>query len=242
MTGDEYKKYTLQARRGIKGEAFFESLVCEYSIPHHVVGPKDVGIDYFCEWVHGDRPTGVLYAVQVKTFSEKTAKPKFVCIEKKLNGLEKYKIHNSNLKVEEKTRRYWQGLGIPVYLFAVVLSATDDGEEQLDCYYKRFTPILTEDRPWDEYVYYADFYKVNEGDSFIAFKLPGALGFARDLFFDLVRQCYYKGSIAFPDPCSLGLEQFGEPDVFVGLFRSYKERLCATYSKTTAILKALGYL
>jgi len=140
VTGDEYKKYTLQARRGIKGEAFFESLVCEYSIPHHVVGPKDVGIDYFCEWVHGDRPTGVLYAVQVKTFSEETAKPKFVRIEKKLNGLENYEIRNPNLRVDESTLRYWLGLGIPVYLFAVVQSVTHDehGEkERLDCYYKR---------------------------------------------------------------------------------------------------------
>jgi len=75
MASDDYKKYTIQAKRGIKGEAFFELLVSDYSLPHQVVGPKDIGIDYFCEWVYGDRPTGILYAVQVKTFSEEKAKP-----------------------------------------------------------------------------------------------------------------------------------------------------------------------
>jgi hypothetical protein len=70
MTDRGYKKYTAQAKAGIKGEAFFEALVSDYSLPHHIVGLKDVGIDYICEWVYGDKPTGLLYAVQVKTLSK----------------------------------------------------------------------------------------------------------------------------------------------------------------------------
>ena len=58
MAEKDYKQYTIQAKRGIKGEAYFESLISDYSIPHRVSGPKDVGIDYFCEWVFDDRPTG----------------------------------------------------------------------------------------------------------------------------------------------------------------------------------------
>lgn len=241
MTDDETKQYTLQARRGIKGEAFFEALICDYSIPHHIVGPKDVGIDYFCEWVHGDRPTGVLFAVQVKTFSEETARPKLVGVEEGLNYLEKYEIHNPNLIVEQRTLRYWQGLGVPTYLFAVVQRASDDGGERLDCYYKRFTSILAGDTTPKEYPYYVDFYKVNEGDAFLAFVCPGAFGFARDLFIDHVRWCYYRGMIAYPDPHSLGLEQFAADSVFSDLLSSYEKQVCAAYDRTGAYLKLLGY-
>ncbi|MGH8067350.1 MAG: hypothetical protein ACRERE_19385 [Candidatus Entotheonellia bacterium] len=66
IDNESYKRYTIQAKRWIKGEAFFEALISDYSLPHHIVSPKDVGIDYICEWVYGDRPTGILYAVQVK--------------------------------------------------------------------------------------------------------------------------------------------------------------------------------
>ncbi len=239
MTENDYKKYTLQARRGIKGEAFFESLVCDYSIPHRIVGPKDVGIDYFCEWVHGDKPTGVLYAVQVKTFSEKkTNKPKFVGIEKGYNYLDKYEIHNSNLTIGKETLQYWQGLYIPVYLFAVVQSIVDGGKEQLNCYYKRFTQILTKKK---EYKSYDEFYKVNKGDSFIAFKKNNAYGFARDLLIDYVHLCYHKGSIVYPDPRALGLMQFKADAVFSDLLKTYKKQVCITYDRTKAYLEKLGY-
>lgn len=63
MGNNQYKKYTAQAKAGIKGEAFFEALISDYSLPHHIVGSKDLGIDYICEWVYGDKPTGILYAV-----------------------------------------------------------------------------------------------------------------------------------------------------------------------------------
>jgi len=129
---------------------------------------------------------------------------------------------------------------MPVYLFAVVQSI-DDGQEELDCYYKRFTPILTGDTIPERYAYYADFYKVNEGDSFIAFRHLGAFGFARDLFIDHVRWCYYKGSITYLDPRAIGLSQFGADGLFIDLFESYKERVCSVYDKTRQYLERLGY-
>jgi hypothetical protein len=119
-SGETYKKFTIQAKRGIKGEAFFESLVSDYCIPHHITGPKDVGLDYICEWVWGDRPTGRLFAVQVKTFSEENAKPEHVGFELALNGLETFRIRNEHLKIDDRTLDYWRGLGLPVHLFVVV--------------------------------------------------------------------------------------------------------------------------
>ena len=68
MTDSDYEKYTAQAKAGIKGEAFFEALVSDYSIPHHILGLKDVGIDYLCEWVYGDKPTGILRGSGKDTF------------------------------------------------------------------------------------------------------------------------------------------------------------------------------
>jgi hypothetical protein len=158
MADNEYKKYTIQAKRGVKGEAFFESLVSDYSVPHHIVGPKDMGLDYICEWVYGDRPTGVLFAAQVKTFSEEIAKPRFVEVETGLNGLCKYDIRNPNLRIDDRTLHYWKGFGMPVYLFAVVQRGAEQDEERLDCYYKRFTPILTKDL--GKVDFYSEFYKV----------------------------------------------------------------------------------
>jgi hypothetical protein len=120
MNDDATKKYTVSARTGIRGEAFFESLICNYCLPHHIVGHKDLGIDYICEWVHDDRPTGVLFSVQVKTFHEKSGKPKFVRTENERNGLDEYEIRNPNLNICQKTIHYWKGLGMPAYLFAIV--------------------------------------------------------------------------------------------------------------------------
>jgi len=226
MNNDEYKKYTIQAKRGIKGEAFLESLVSDYCLPHQVVGPKDIGIDYICEWVHGDKPTGILFAVQVKTFSEDTAKPKFIEVDNKLNKLCKYDICNSNLIIDENTLHYWRGLGMPVYLFAIIQRLTDKKEERLDCYYKRFTQILTKEEWPEKSDFYREFYKVNKGNLFIAFKNPviRKYGFARDLFIDHVRCCYCKGSIIYMDPHSVGLKQFPKFALFKDLFQEYKEQ------------------
>jgi len=101
MDEAQHKKYTVQARTGIKGEAFFEALIADYSLPHHIAGSKDIGIDYICEWVYGDKPAGILYAVQVKTFSEKIATPQVIGVESRLNDLGEYRIANSNLTIDD---------------------------------------------------------------------------------------------------------------------------------------------
>jgi hypothetical protein len=239
MDNDSYKKYTIQAKRGIKGEAFFEALISDYCLPHRIASPKDVGIDYICEWVYGDRPTGILYAVQVKTFSEQTSKPQFIEVDKRLNGLWKFRIVNQNLTIDERTLHYWKGLGMPVYLFAVVQSVTSTRKEEvLDCYYKRFTEVLTTRAKQEDF----DFYKVNNRSAFIAFAQPEErrLGFARDLFIDLMRCSYSKGSISYISPRTLGLEQFPEEGaVFGDLFEEYHENILRTYAKTRKFLERI---
>ncbi len=209
--------------------------MCDYCLPHQVVGPKDIGIDYICEWVYGDRPTGFLFIVQVKTFSENTAQPKFRKVNTGLNSLDEYQISNSNLKVDENTLNYWRGLGLPAYLFAVV-----EGKGVLDCYYKRFTPILT----GADYKPYTGFFKVNDGDSFIAFKYPDARseGFARDLFIDHVHWSYHKGAVEYPDPRTIGLNDFKEGGVFVDIFPTYKTQILSVYNKTKQYLEQLGMI
>jgi hypothetical protein len=142
VKSNEYKKFTAQAKAGVKGEAFFESLVSDYSLPHHIVGSKDLGIDYMCEWVYGDTPTGILYAVQVKTLSQQNLAIKELGPDSR-NRLQRYEIKHKLLKVDKKTRRYRRGLGMPVYHFVIVYSEPDSQSGRFDCYYKRFTPMLT---------------------------------------------------------------------------------------------------
>jgi len=235
MTECDHKRYTIQAKAAIKGEAFFEALVSDYSIPHHVVGLKDVGIDYICEWVYGDRPTGILYAVQVKTLSAQRVRPEPLD-RKGLNQLTGYRIIDSHLHIDEKTLQYWRGLGIPVYLFAIVYSELTGGGGQLDCFYRRFTPALTTESTQEQ----EDFYKVNEGTTFLAFadRQSKKHGFARDLFIDLIRCSYHRGSISYMSPRTLGLGQFpGEDAVFSDLFNIYRESILKTYAKTRAFIE-----
>lgn len=234
------KEFTAQAKASIKGEAFFESLVSDYSIPHHIVGLKDVGIDYICEWVYGDRPTGILYAVQVKTFSQPNFSKKYV----KANGLDsrnqldKYRIKHNLLNIRVTTQEYWRGLGIPIYLFVIVCSKTQGHYNTFDCYYKRFTSILTANNKQDgEY-----FYRVNKGTTFLAFadQQDRKGGFARDLFVDLIRCYYSKGLIFYISPQKIGLEQFPEQNaVFKGVINEYRESICNTYKKTKSLLETM---
>ena len=225
----EHKKFTVQAQRCIKGEAFFESLISDHAIPHRVSGPKDVGVDYFCEWVHDDKPTGVLFAVQVKTAVMSDSQIKSLGRDERQNHLNKFKIKNPNFIIDEKTMSYWRGLSLPVYLFIIIISS----ERKLTAYFQRFTGILH--KPGN--ISYADtkdiFYKVSEGNEFLVFgdKQTKSYGFARDLFIDYVRCIYYKGSIAYPNPREIGLAQFPEREnIFPELFRDYEEKLINTYS------------
>ena len=234
----EYKKYTLQARRGIKGEAFFESLISDYCIPHHITGPKDIGIDYICEWVYGDRPTGILFAAQVKTFSGDTTKPEFKRVETGLNNLHRYSIRNQHLKIDERTLLYWQGLGIPVNLF-VVVQGTD---MTMDCYYRRFTNDLTRDSIQANSIAFDElYYKVNDGNRFLAFANfdMRSGGFTRDLFIDYVRLSYHRGSIIHPEPAIFGLGQFEPGTLFQDLFDRYEKEIRSIYEITGRNLEAL---
>ena len=233
----DYKKYTIQAKINIKGEAFFSSLISDYCIPHQITGSKDIGLDYICEWVYNDKPTGVLFAVQIKTFSEDTALPKLLEEKNKYNHLKKYEIKNSNLNVGEKTMFYWKGFGIPVYLFAICLKNKND----IECFYKRFTPILTKTDNFESINYSSDFYMVNNNNEFLAFEDKGKreYGFARDLFIDYTRCNYCKGSISYLNPRSIGLNQFPEDNIFPDLFDEYKEAILRTYEKTKDNLEKL---
>jgi hypothetical protein len=240
MTDSDYKKYTSQAKAAIKGEAFFEALISDYSIPHHVMGLKDVGIDYICEWVYGEKPTGFLYAVQVKTLSFRNVRPIPDGTDHDRSELERFKIKNKYLHVGEKTLQYWRGFGMPVYLFAIIYSEPSGRGEQLDCYYKRFTPVLTTTKTQEE----EHFNKVNDGTTFIAFadKENKSFGFARDLFIDLMRCSYYKGSISYISPITLGLKQFPEGDdtVFEELFEEYRKNVTRAIDLTNKMLKRIN--
>jgi hypothetical protein len=238
MTDGDYKKYTAQAKAAIKGEAFFEALVSDYCIPHRIVGPKDMGIDYICEWVYGDKPTGILFAVQVKTLSARNVRRKCIGPNKGWNELIRYKIASSHLCIDERTLQYWRGLGIPVFLFAIVYAEPIAQGGQLDCYYKRFTPALTTKRKQEE----EDFYKVSDGAAFLAFADPEykRYGFARDLFVDLMRCSYSKGSISYISPRMIGLEQFPKEDaVFGDLFEEYALSILRTYAQTNEFLERI---
>ena len=232
----KYKQYTAQAKAAIKGEAFFESIISDYSIPHHVSGSKDIGIDYFCEWVYGDKPSGILYAVQIKTLSEKNASLKFLGTNKGLNELAKFDIKNQHIHIDENTLEYWHGLGIPVYLFAVIYTDSSDQGEKIDCYYKRFVRVLTTATIQED----ESFYKVNDGATFLAFadQESRRFGFARDLFIDFIRCSYYKGSISYISPRTFGLDQFPEGDaVFGELFDEYRENISKTIEQTKNNIK-----
>ncbi len=233
MAENLYSKFTKQARAGIKGEAFFEALIVEYALPHHIVGSKDLGIDYLCEWVHGDRPTGFLFAVQVKTIARENASLKDLGHIDNRNRLQKFLIKNSQLGIQEKTLQYWRGLGMPIYLFVIVYSALNN---VLDCYYKRFTPELTGGAKEECY------YKVNDGTTFFAFADHDKRkhGFARDLFIDTIRYSYYKGYISYISPRTIGLDEFPEKDaVFGDVIQEYRENVCQTYNKTRIYLDNL---
>ncbi|MCX7428408.1 MAG: DUF4365 domain-containing protein [Planctomycetia bacterium] len=237
---EQYKKSTLQARTGIKGEAFFESLVADYALPHHIVGPKDIGLDFVCEWVCGEKPTGILWAAQVKTRSDIVPRP----AEGRdraddLNRLEQFTIPVSRLGIDGKTLQYWKGLCLPTYLFVVICTeASDHKGERLDCYYRRFTPELTTGK--EEYPNV--FFRVSESSRFLAFanEEHRTGGFARDLFIDYLRCMYYKGSIAYLNPRTLGLGQFPEKDkgvIFGPLFNDYRDQICETYARTKGFLE-----
>jgi hypothetical protein len=116
----------------------------------------------------------------------------------------------------------------------MVAKSINKEDEVLDCYYKRFTEILTAEKMDGEYGYHDKFYKVNEHSSFIAFKdrENGDFGFARDLFYDYVHWSYHKGSITYLDPNVIGLNKSMSDGIFVDMIETYKNKILFTFEKT----------
>ena len=106
----------------------------------------------------------------------------------------------------------------------------------MNCYYKRFTSVLTKGVSQNS----ESFYKANNGTAFNAFANPEKQiqGFARDLFIDVIRWSYFKGSITYLNPRSIGLKQFWESNaVFVDLLKDYRDQVFLTYTNTKGFLE-----
>jgi hypothetical protein len=208
MIDGHYKKYTNQARRGIKGEAFFEALIVEHAIPHRIARQNDLGIDFLCEWTYGDRPCGILFSAQVKSTTTAEIKPQQVSQSNDKNGLEIYTLTGAP-KVDETTINYWKGLGLPAFLFYVV---EDEETGHLDCFVKRYTPLLDDHANEDDKTGSKLFYKVNTATRFRGFADTERkiLGFARDLIVDYARLWYSKGHIVPLTPTQLGFWPFSD--------------------------------
>src|SRR5437588_11171863 len=169
MADVDYKRYAESARRGIKGEAFFESLVVDYAIPHRIARQNDLGVDFLCEWIYRDRPTGILFSAQVKTTTSDLVKCKWV-EQSRLNGLDTYTLSGAP-GVHKRTINYWKGLGLPAFLF-IVIEDTSDGKSRLDCYHKRCTPLLTGSANSDDRNATRAFYHANDEQKFRAYADP----------------------------------------------------------------------
>lgn len=175
------------------------------------------------------------YAVQIKTHSQHNVKLTHLGVHSNYNELNKYRIRGEFLQIDDRTLQYWKGLGMPVYLFVMLYNDSSNKGGQLNCFYKRFTAILTStQKQEDEY-----FFKVNDGSTFLAFTTqnPRRYGFARDLFVDTMRCSYSKGSISYISPRTIGLEQFPEENtVFLDLLTEYQVSVRHTYEKTRSFL------
>jgi hypothetical protein len=208
---DNYKQYTERARRGIKGEAFFESLVVDHAIAHRIARQNDLGIDFLCEWICGDRPTGILFSAQVKITTSDKIQRKSVG-PSGLNGLVEYTLTGAT-KVDERTINYWRGLGLPAFLF-LVIEDRSTATCHLECYYKRYTPILDGRNDLNDVDGTKRFFQVNKGSTFLAFvdaeKEIG--GFARDLIIDYARLSYSKGHVVQLTPSVLGFWPFANKE------------------------------
>jgi hypothetical protein len=243
MADNAYKRYTQEARRGIKGEAYFESLVVGHAIPHRIARQNDLGIDFLCEWVCGDHPTGILFSAQIKSRTSESVVPKFE--RKGQNRLDTYTLSGAE-KVDELTMNYWRGLGLPAFLF-IVIEDQSTGASRLTCYYKRYTPLLDGHASKNDRIGTKTFYRVNDGASFLAYADPETEigGFARDLIIDYARLSYSKGYVVQLTPSQLGFWPFPDrrhPDVvryFGQLVGWHQTKIKGTCDWTRSLLREL---
>lgn len=236
-----YKKYTESARRGIKGESFFESLIVDHAIPHRIARENDLGVDFLCEWIHGDHPTGILFSAQVKSTTSVQVKCEFEG-HSSLNGLDQYTLGAAK-RIDERTIDYWKGLGLPAFLFYVV---EEKSSGRLNCYFKRYTPFLDGRADQDDQDETRKFYKVNDESKFLAFAdfEKETWGFARDLVIDYFRLSYFKGHLVQLTQKQLGFWPFPNknPEAvpnFPELIGYHRRRIQETCEWTAELLAKL---
>lgn len=248
MADQDYKKYTENARRGIKGEAFFESLIVDYAIPHRIARQNDLGVDFLCEWIAGYRSTGILFLAQVKSTTDGSVKVEPLG-SLDYNNCEIYELKGATgiAKVDERTLKYWKGIGLPAYMF-IIIESKANGASNLDCYYKRYTPLLAGHESDDDKDATKMFHKANDGARFLPFSdLKNKIGgFARDLIIDYVRLSYSKGHIIPLIPDQLGFWPFPKkymPNamfVFSDIAEWHKDKIKATCDLTNELLSNIN--
>jgi len=227
-------------RIGNRGEAFLEFIMSKHCLMHRIVGYKDVGIDYICEWLKGNIPSRVLFGIQVKTSERSDIKLINKGTNRGLNELEKFLIKPLPFDIKPETFAYWEGLEIPLYLFSIIKNS----ENNFDCYYLRLTPILhkTNNNKLEE-IKKGVFFKANENSDFIDLvkkeKMNG--GFVRDLFIDSVRCSYQNGNISYRNPKDFGLDNWPKdtvifPDVLAGKNTDYIKKV----KKGLSLLEKVG--
>lgn len=219
------KQYITSHQLSNRGESFVENIISGHTLAHKIDRSKDLGLDFICEWVAGQNPTQLLFGIQVKTRSNPIITPVDPLISR-LNGLEQYKINFDGDGLNDDTFEYWKGFNFPVFLFLVHMNGAI-----VNCYYKRYTPILHDSaKPTEE-----NYFKVYENNLFLAFhERPGNLqtgGFGRDLFFDHLRCEHSKGMLSGIDPSDLGLEGYRNGDLYEGVYNKYVPIMKATYEK-----------
>ncbi len=193
-------------RTGNRGEAFLEFIMSKDCLMNKIVGHRDVGVDYICEWLDGDTPSRILFGIQVKT----TERSDITLTEKgkhrRMNELMQFAVKPSPFKIEPKTIEYWEGLNIPLYLFLVIKT-----DENFDCYYSRLTPVLHKNNIGTpekaKEIINGVFYRANNGSNFISVvkKETKDGGFIRDLFIDSVRCSYQSGGVSYRNPEESGI-------------------------------------
>lgn len=231
------------ARRGIRGEAYFESLIVEHALPHRINREKDVGTDFLCEWIFGDVPTGLLFSAQVKTTTRNTVTPCLLGQEHELNHLQEYQMKKASsiAQISNETIDYWKGLNLPAYVFLVLEGETlSDG---LECYYKRYTPKIDGRIGSQKWSSTKPFFQVSNGARFLAFadteEQTG--GFARDLMMDYLRLSYARGHLLDLTPDTFGFWPWKQdvPQEFLSPLKWNKKVLNCTLERTEAQLKKI---
>jgi hypothetical protein len=212
---------------------------------HKVIGHRDVGIDYFCEWLNGDTLSGSLFGIQVKTTERKDIKPAKQRKNSGKNELDIFQMKPSSfIKIKVETVEYWKQLNIPLFLFVVIKNIQDN----FNCFYTRLTPILHEvdvSTPNKiEKIRNGEFYLANTNADFNAVikkqKMDG--GFVRDLFIDSVRCAYQSGNILYKNPNDLGLNNWTPKTVYADVLAEKDTQYVKKVKEGLLLLENVGGL